>query len=510
MSSVFLFFLVLFLSHRPATNVCAAAIKGTVMDTCIGSTDDAAVDADADADLRRLFARFASADDAFLSQGLDRLLDNWRFKEGLSELRTRVQRAADADMVASSASSAFKAACNAAPKHPRFPLPLRTIAEAEALCFEDTGLIEQPRDTQRRNINFNGVSHCFAITLGEAPAAAYKRILSGFGSEGLAIASDADDRRRTGKNSVLLGLELMIVSQQRNLYYGLVSELQLWLASAGIFVGGLEGNVARFPRKVRLMRALAALDRVDNVCEIGFNAGHSALAWLTAKSTVSVVSFDLATNEVFGRAVAGPAANFLHGLYPGRLVVIAGDSMGSVSAAANIFGGGLKCQILYVDGGHTEEVAAADLENLRLFADPAYHVVVVDDAEDEDVRAAWTKAVNAGRVRHHRNIDARGGTCWVDPNSNAWKGGFLNPDKGSWVPCGEDYEGRQVVERELKQWGVPLVSEVSIPYDDPGHLVLYSSVCVGEFVFEAGDGDGDHQPRNEFSDDLKLVDWWMR
>jgi hypothetical protein len=36
---------------------------------------------------------------------------------------------------------------------------------------------------------------------------------------------------------------------------------------------------------------------ITNVCEVGFNAGHSALAWLSAVPGIKVLSFDLGAHQ---------------------------------------------------------------------------------------------------------------------------------------------------------------------------------------------------------------------
>ena len=48
----------------------------------------------------------------------------------------------------------------------------------------------------------------------------------------------------------------------------------------------------------------------------------------------------------------------------------------------------------FVDGGHTLEVALADLSHFRLMANPAHNVVLLDDAaEGSEVDTAWRALV---------------------------------------------------------------------------------------------------------------------
>ena len=59
------------------------------------------------------------------------------------------------------------------------------------------------------------------------------------------------------------------------------------------------------------------------------------------------------------------------------------------------------CHFIFIDGGHTEEVAAKDLRNFQRYADTTLGtVVVVDDIQDPAVLAAWDAAERDGIVAH--------------------------------------------------------------------------------------------------------------
>jgi hypothetical protein len=140
----------------------------------------------------------------------------------------------------------------------------------------------------------------------------------------------------------------------------------------------MEGHSAQLQIEPRLYTAFAAIgsDCVKTVCEIGFNAGHSALRWLWAAPEANVVMFDLwahASNE--------PAEEFIRNHFnvekaDERLTIIKGDST-LVVRKFHASNPTTKCNIISVDGGHSFDVALADIMNMRYLADSEFHVLFV-------------------------------------------------------------------------------------------------------------------------------------
>ena len=122
---------------------------------------------------------------------------------------------------------------------------------------------------------------------------------------------------------------------------------------------------------------LARQPWVRQVCEIGFNAGHSALYWLGSSNRTRLLSFDLGIHDY-----AKVMANYIMTKYPGRFQIIWGDSTKTVPSTvknliqSGFFGG---CDVIVVDGGHTYDVAISDLRNMQLFATSQRHLLIVDD-----------------------------------------------------------------------------------------------------------------------------------
>jgi hypothetical protein len=118
-------------------------------------------------------------------------------------------------------------------------------------------------------------------------------------------------------NAVEGAFEAMFADAALLQYMAAVRQLQLHMGASGVQMRGVEGSTSAFLGKLRLMRKLALeYGTGATVCEVGFNAGHSALLWLTAGAR-RVLSFELGQYPYSGVAVGWLAARF-----PGRLQVI--------------------------------------------------------------------------------------------------------------------------------------------------------------------------------------------
>ena len=151
-------------------------------------------------------------------------------------------------------------------------------------------------------------------------------------------------------------------------------EMQNKLATAGLVNEGFSGQV---PGQVVFYVLLARQPWVRQVCEIGFNAGHSALYWLAANNRTNLLSFDLGFHDY-----AKVMADYMTSAYPGRFQIVWGDSTKTVPQFVNHLqnsGKMLSCDVIVVDGGHTYEVAIADLRNMRPFARTSRHLLLLDD-----------------------------------------------------------------------------------------------------------------------------------
>jgi predicted O-methyltransferase YrrM len=132
------------------------------------------------------------------------------------------------------------------------------------------------------------------------------------------------------------------------------------------------------------------------VGEIGFNAGLSSWAMLESDPDVQVVSFDLGLHRTVPRA-----KQLIDEAFPGRHTLVVGDSTQAVPAYA-AQNPGVRFDLVFIDGGHDYEIAAADLQNMRKLSGPNT-VVVMDDVMPWRVwgqgpTKAWEEAIRSGVV----------------------------------------------------------------------------------------------------------------
>jgi hypothetical protein len=114
------------------------------------------------------------------------------------------------------------------------------------------------------------------------------------------------------------------------------------------------------------------------ICEIGFNAGHSAVVFLEAAGRQAhLYTFDLSKPDGSGiLPYTGTGLRLVHRLYPNQLSFIEGDSKetGPKFAAEH----GRVCDVMSIDGGHRAEEVRADLKAARSMS-KAGALLIIDD-----------------------------------------------------------------------------------------------------------------------------------
>jgi len=129
------------------------------------------------------------------------------------------------------------------------------------------------------------------------------------------------------------------------------------------------------------------------LCVTGFNAGHSSFNYLTARRDIHVNSFDIGSH-----AYTRPMISYLQRKFPGRLNVTLGDSRTTLLQYLQSTRP-LTCDMILVDGGHSVEVALADIRNFALLTSQSHNVMIVDDMHETTVVAAWKIALRSGIVQ---------------------------------------------------------------------------------------------------------------
>jgi hypothetical protein len=160
------------------------------------------------------------------------------------------------------------------------------------------------------------------------------------------------------------------------------------------------------------MQQLVHHAKVETVCEIGFNAGHSTLLWL-ASGAKRVLSFELGQYTYSTKAVS-----FLNMRYPGRFQVVMGDSLDTVPAFRAMWPDE-RCNLLFIDGGHYYRHAMGDLQNFRGMRNETFHLLVMDDTNQDEVAAAWKEYMERGYALENEVVwsDYSDHLIWFDRGS---------------------------------------------------------------------------------------------
>jgi hypothetical protein len=166
-------------------------------------------------------------------------------------------------------------------------------------------------------------------------------------------------------------------------------------AKLNALVGGVgEGHM--FTEQAHYYTAVGRLPFVRTVCEIGFNAGHSAAVWLTSQPDLRLQSFDIGMH-----GYVRTAANHIKAQFPGRFDIELGDSVQAVPGFVQRHPG-FVCDVLHVDGAHEGDIPRLDLANMRALARP-HSILLMDDLQCpfphcRAPRTAWDGLKAAGEI----------------------------------------------------------------------------------------------------------------
>ena len=170
----------------------------------------------------------------------------------------------------------------------------------------------------------------------------------------------------------------------RNTSVFIKMNLDTFLTNNG--VNRVEGSITVCKEQVALLKELVSKPEIKSIFEIGFNAGHSSELFLEANKDCIVLSFDYGahTTVTVGK-------RFIEERYPRRHMLILGDSTQTIPRYTGVE----KYDVIFIDGGHSLEVATADLANCRRFAH-ANTIVIMDDTNyTEGWERVWTTGPTA-------------------------------------------------------------------------------------------------------------------
>lgn len=140
-----------------------------------------------------------------------------------------------------------------------------------------------------------------------------------------------------------------------------------------------------FPKRAAL--AMFAMSH-DNIVEIGFNSGFSALLMLTANPELKLTSVDICEHKY-----TKPCFEYISSVFPGRITLVEGDSTKVLVDALQD-----KSTTGYIiDGGHGLDVAETDLRNVIQHANPN-SVLCFDDSDFVELRMMLNMYMMSGHL----------------------------------------------------------------------------------------------------------------
>ena len=163
----------------------------------------------------------------------------------------------------------------------------------------------------------------------------------------------------------------------------------------------LEGNIyhahgsfqidARLCPKQANLLALSKI--VQEVYEIGFNAGHSCLLWLLGNSLIDITCFDIGSHQYAKRA-----SEHLLEEFPERLKVIWGDSAETFPLYMKNLLIKTQCvRLFHIDGGHGVDSAQQDIDNVLSYAFQGDYLVL-DNIQVPHIEAMWKQLIICGYI----------------------------------------------------------------------------------------------------------------
>ena len=219
------------------------------------------------------------------------------------------------------------------------------------------------------------------------------------------------------------------------------------------------GHIGQVPDQIRDYAATARLLAGDRptICEVGFNAGHSAAVFLTANPQATYLGFDLGS---LGWSTVQRGR--IDDMFPGRAQHVIGSSFDKVPLYHQQHPD-FKCDLWSIDGDHGPN-AMNDFVAARAMAAPS-GLVLADDHTSSfpAVLQIWRKLLEDGHVETIH--------CHEDPGiypPGLKKGWCL----GRWLPHEHALSAREVAHRLYQQQHCAPAPPAHVA----GHGVVFSSL----------------------------------
>jgi predicted O-methyltransferase YrrM len=128
----------------------------------------------------------------------------------------------------------------------------------------------------------------------------------------------------------------------------------------------------------------------SRICEIGFNAGHSAMLLLLASSATTFTIFDIGHHRY-----TQPCLNYIEHIFPQvAFEYIIGDS--TLTMPTQMEGRYQTYDLVHVDGGHSEFCATSDMKHADILLKSG-GIMVVDDTDAPQINGLVNLYLASGK-----------------------------------------------------------------------------------------------------------------
>ena len=149
----------------------------------------------------------------------------------------------------------------------------------------------------------------------------------------------------------------------------------------------MDGYSTQIQGQVEFLKNIVQDEKVKNVMEIGFNAGHSSELFLQTNPNIRVTSFDIGQYNC-----VNVGKKFIDEKFPGRHTLIKGDSLKTVPEFTSK--NDIKFDVIFIDGGHTYEVSKGDIVNCKPLAHKETMVILDDTIQTPTLIRHWNNGPN--------------------------------------------------------------------------------------------------------------------
>ena len=125
--------------------------------------------------------------------------------------------------------------------------------------------------------------------------------------------------------------------------------------------------------------------KIKNIVEIGFNTGVSSAYFLSARDDIKVISVDIGVHSY-----VNDCKKLIDQQFPGRHTLIIGDSK-KIIPELNELEPGLKPDLIFIDGDHSEPTPLIDARNCLALADKETFLVM----DDTNLINGWAGVLQA-------------------------------------------------------------------------------------------------------------------